>query len=139
MEKCGWQMHVNGKFRSCLPSVAFHIETSHLIFLPNQMTGFYMKCNTGLKWVNLFISGVNRNPVEKEIKLNMFYFVGLEMIFWKISAKESFSAKLHVLDLQHHLNRISIRIFSHNFFERSLYVDFRYKNKFADLLVYIFT
>ena len=103
------------------------------------MTGFSMKCNTGLKWINLFISGVNRNPVEKEIKLNMFYFVGLEMIFWKISAKESFSAKLHVLDLQHHLNRISIRIFSHNFFERSLYVDFRYKNKFADLLVYIFT
>ena len=33
------------------PSVAFHIETSHLICKAKQMTGFYMKCNTGLKWV----------------------------------------------------------------------------------------
>ena len=32
------------------PSVAFHIETSHLICSVNQMTGFYMKFNfTGLK------------------------------------------------------------------------------------------
>ena len=35
------------------PSVAFHIETSHLISIANQMTGFYRKCNTGLKWVKL--------------------------------------------------------------------------------------
>ena len=34
------------------PSVAFHIETRHLICSANQMTGFYMRCNTGLKWVN---------------------------------------------------------------------------------------
>ena len=27
-------------------SVAFHIATSHLIYTANQMTGFYMKCNT---------------------------------------------------------------------------------------------
>ena len=33
------------------PSIAFHIETSHLICSANQMTGFYMKCNTELKWV----------------------------------------------------------------------------------------
>ena len=33
-------------------SDAFHIETSHLICSSNQMTGFYMKCNTELKWVN---------------------------------------------------------------------------------------
>ena len=32
------------------PSVAFHIE-SHLICTENQINGFYMKCNTGLKWV----------------------------------------------------------------------------------------
>ena len=37
------------------PSVAFYIETSYLICRANRMTGFYMKCNTGLKWVN-FIS-----------------------------------------------------------------------------------
>ena len=32
-------------------SVAFHIETSHLICIANQMTGFYMKRNAELKWV----------------------------------------------------------------------------------------
>ena len=36
------------------PSAAFHIKTSHLICYENQMTGFYMKCNTGLKRVNYF-------------------------------------------------------------------------------------
>ena len=35
------------------PSDAFYIETSHLICSANQVTGFYMKCNTGLKWVKL--------------------------------------------------------------------------------------
>ena len=35
------------------PSVVFHIETSHLICNANRMTGFYMKCNTGLKCVKL--------------------------------------------------------------------------------------
>ena len=33
------------------PIVVFHIETSHLICSANQMTFFYMKCNTGMKWV----------------------------------------------------------------------------------------
>ena len=32
-------------------SVTFHIEHSHLICSANQMTGFYMKCNAGLKRV----------------------------------------------------------------------------------------
>ena len=36
------------------PSVAFHIETSHLFCSAKQTTGFYMECNTRLKWVNLF-------------------------------------------------------------------------------------
>ena len=30
------------------------METSHLICRANQMTGFCMKCNTELTWVNLF-------------------------------------------------------------------------------------
>ena len=33
------------------PSVVFHIENNHLICKTNQMTGFYIQCNTGLKWV----------------------------------------------------------------------------------------
>ena len=35
------------------PSVAFLVETRHLICNTNQVTGFCMKCNTGLKWVNI--------------------------------------------------------------------------------------
>ena len=33
-------------------SVAFNMETSYLICTANQMTGFYMKCNTGMISVN---------------------------------------------------------------------------------------
>ena len=33
------------------PNLAFHIETSHFIHKAKQMTIFYMKRNTGLKWV----------------------------------------------------------------------------------------
>ena len=36
-------------------SVAFHIEICHLICTANQMTGFYVKCKTVLKWVNLSV------------------------------------------------------------------------------------
>ena len=32
--------------------VAFHIETSHLIYSANQMIDVYMTSNTWLKWVN---------------------------------------------------------------------------------------
>ena len=36
------------------PSVAFYIETSHLIYYTNQMTDVCIKYNTGLKLVNKF-------------------------------------------------------------------------------------
>ena len=36
------------------PSVAFHIQISHLICSVNHMTGFYMKRNKVLKWVENF-------------------------------------------------------------------------------------
>ena len=38
-------------FNPCQPGVAFHMETSHLLCREKQMTRFYMKHNTGLKWV----------------------------------------------------------------------------------------
>ena len=45
--------HDPGKyFNPSQPSVAFHIETSHLIYTTDQMTDFFMKSNSGLKWVN---------------------------------------------------------------------------------------
>ena len=34
-----------------LPSVASHKETSYFICSADKVTGFYMKCNTGLKYV----------------------------------------------------------------------------------------
>ena len=39
-------------FNPSQPSVAFPIETSYSIYTVNQMTSFYMKCNSGFKWVN---------------------------------------------------------------------------------------
>ena len=39
------------------PKVSFYIENIHLIFSPNQIAGFYMKCNIGLKWVKVVESG----------------------------------------------------------------------------------
>ena len=39
-------------FNSFQPSAAFYVETWDLICNVKQMTGFYMKCNTALKWVN---------------------------------------------------------------------------------------
>ena len=47
-----WFLYDNGlgheRVKPFQPSVAFHIETNHLIRSVNQMTGFYMKCNTWL-------------------------------------------------------------------------------------------
>ena len=43
---------VGSLFNPFQPSVAFHIETSHLFSSVKQMTGFYIKCNIGLEWVN---------------------------------------------------------------------------------------
>ena len=41
------------QFNPIQPSVVFHIETNHLICTANDISGFYMKCNIGLKSVNL--------------------------------------------------------------------------------------
>ena len=39
-------------FNSSQPTVAFHIETTYLTCTANQLTGFYMNCNTRMKWMN---------------------------------------------------------------------------------------
>ena len=39
-------------FNQFQSSVVFHTENSHLFYRTKQMTGFYMKRNTGLKRVN---------------------------------------------------------------------------------------
>ena len=53
-----------------LSGVAFHIEISNLICSANQITGFYMKCNTGLKWVN--VSELTVSKVLQNICLDKF-------------------------------------------------------------------
>ena len=42
------------------PSIAFHIETSHLFWKTKQLTGFYMKRNTGMKLVDcaMMVNGI---------------------------------------------------------------------------------
>ena len=59
------------------PSIAFNIETNHLICNENQVTGFYMKCNTELKWVNLHLYFLNVRS-----KLFCSYH---RMTFWTVS------------------------------------------------------
>ena len=51
-------------FNPFQPSVVFHIETNDLICYANQMAAFYMKCNTGLKWVKLKCFLVNRRNLN---------------------------------------------------------------------------
>ena len=38
------------------PIIAFHRETNHLFCSSKQMAGFYIKRNTGLKWLNSIFS-----------------------------------------------------------------------------------
>ena len=46
------------------PIVTFHIKTSHLNCSANQITGFYMKYNTGLKLVNVVDILVNNKKIR---------------------------------------------------------------------------
>ena len=39
----------SGIIRLFQPSIVLHKETNHLICTVNQITGFYMKCNNGMK------------------------------------------------------------------------------------------
>ena len=55
-------------------SVASHIETRRLICTTNQMTGFHMKNNNGLKWVNFLVT--------LEQNLNRFYSIYCVISFW---------------------------------------------------------
>ena len=53
------------------PNFPFHIETGNFICNANQMTDFYMKCDTGLKWVKeIYINNNMQNT--KKIVLRRF-------------------------------------------------------------------
>ena len=66
------------RLNSFQPSIAFHIETSHLICNANPITSFYMKWNTGLIWfkgsllilafkslANIYLFKVNKRNTRK--------------------------------------------------------------------------
>ena len=61
-------------------SVAFRMETSHLICSANQMTGFYMECNTGVKWVNK-VSVLFPLKVFQKYFVRHVCFVLIEIVF----------------------------------------------------------
>ena len=44
-------------------SVEFHTKSSHLFCRANQITGFYIKRNTGLKWVNIIAKLIQSVPL----------------------------------------------------------------------------
>ena len=62
------------------PSFVLHIESSHLIFIANEITGFYMEFKAGPKWVKMpffqyWYFDINTMVTEKK----------LSSIFWKFN------------------------------------------------------
>ena len=49
-------------------SIAFRVETSHLVCSENELTGFYIECNTGQKWVEVE-DGNSKNAIFKPLNL----------------------------------------------------------------------
>ena len=60
-------------FNRIQPSVGFHMETSHLIFTANQITGFHMECNTGLKWVKVCIWQFQTILFRRSVEFHHYY------------------------------------------------------------------
>ena len=54
------------------PCVAFYIKTSHIICKTKYMTGFYIKCNTVLKWLKTNIFTVSK-VTEVHLRLSNIY------------------------------------------------------------------
>ena len=62
------------------PSFVLHIEPNHLIFIANEITGFYMEFKAGPKWVKMpffqyWYFDINTMVTEKK----------LSSIFWKFN------------------------------------------------------
>ena len=70
-------------------SFAFHIEISHLICNANQMTGFCVKCNTGLQWVMTLAPNI--------VNFNIFRFLHLRYHHWFAKNHIQESGSFHML------------------------------------------
>ena len=71
--------HVCQLFKHFHPSVAFHLETSHLIWIANQMTDFYL--NTGRKWVNKCSNPCSNWKIRTAERPTWIFFYYLN--FWR--------------------------------------------------------
>ena len=93
-------------------SVALRIETSHLICIANQMTGFYIKCNTDLRWVTqwYFTTSVVNGPFNLFPWRYLFIFVSfnIENLAWSNMKTNQY---VHLLDaivnLIHQIRQVS--------------------------------
>lgn len=63
------------------PSIAFYMESSHLICIASQISGFYMTSNTGLKWLKV---GLFRTKYEIG-KGNTQYIIHIQSLLFKLS------------------------------------------------------
>ena len=56
-QKVVWKCSKKRFFKRFQPRILFHIGISHLFCAANQVTGFYIKFNNGLKWIveNVFL------------------------------------------------------------------------------------
>ena len=72
-------------------SVAFHTETSHLICSVSQMTGFYMKYNPDLKWINMAVTYALKYSSTKNFRKMSKKKTATELLFNK---EETFSVSI---------------------------------------------
>ena len=65
--------------------LALHIKTSQLIYIANQITGFFMKCKTGLNWVKTKFE--NPNLQNLATQKNKALTIGIQIVFLHNGAK----------------------------------------------------
>ena len=76
--------HNSGKavFNLFQPIVAFHKETSHLLYRAKKMTVFYMKHNIGLKWVYLVLCWNQTRQTETVVIRECSFFWSFLLNNW---------------------------------------------------------
>ena len=86
---CSGSENVKKSLHSFQLSVAFHIETSHLICSANLMSGFCMECNTRLKWVKShhYIFGIEKRALWLSLKRLTPIFPSNISVLWEIRFK----------------------------------------------------
>ena len=74
-------------------SVAFHIETNHLLYWAKQMTGFYIKFRTPLKWINPGKANKDRHYIENNWLTNFSIMVTMTFNLFHVTGVFLYSLK----------------------------------------------